>query len=245
MHFADNVESDILTIDRSNNPPKESFRKPAPIQAPVSQAPVSQTQPPTQEKKIVSEAGLPFDFRVLFIAETAAFAAIELDGEQQVASEGDLLFDTDVIVVGISNDHVVVKYNNSEFTLYPSTHPNAEHASTSRSRTQKDPLLMTAEEIGTQPRIISHVVRLIPTPYIADGVLADVGMNPKLFKQAGLQPDDVIKKINGKVVANAEQFAAFESEFHTYDTLVFEIERKGRRLTLYLDIPGDSPEFSR
>jgi type II secretory pathway component PulC len=86
---------------------------------------------------------------------------------------------------------------------------------------------------------------MIPTPYIADGQLIYPGLNPALFAQAGFQPDDVLKTINGKSVTIESELEEIKQEFVNADTLVFEVMRKGRIITLYMDIPSESLTLKR
>lgn len=240
VHFAETSESDVISWETDGDEKRTAYSDKertwdAHNLARTVSAPSSDNGIPP----------LPYDIQVQFIADSREFASVILDDNHQIASEGDVLFDTNATMFEITPSYIIVLHNRHEYRLFPLQKRRPAQAEKPVALSETDFTKMTAKEIGTRPRIIEHVVQLIPTPFIADGMIASAGMNPKLFKQAGLKTDDVIKKINGKVVANAEQFAEFERRFHTYDTLVFEIERKGRKMTLYLDIPGDSPEISR
>jgi len=105
-------------------------------------------------------------------------------------------------------------------------------------------LAMSAEDIGSRPRILEHLVTIIPTPYIADGVLTAPGINPTLFEQAGFKEDDVLKKVNGKSVTKPDELEEIKKQMLYASTLTFEVMRKGRIITLYLDIPSEALELT-
>lgn len=240
VHFAEKLESDVIAWEASRSEKHPTYSE--------RDLTWDANKRLGRMSEVVYDDGippLPYDIQLQFIADNGEFVSVILDDEQQIASEGDALFDTNMTVLEIADASIIVLYGTYEYRLLPLYRHRSTKAEKPAIHAEEDFTKMTAKDIGTQPKIIAHVVRLIPTPYIADGMIADEGVNPKLFQQAGLKADDVIKKINGKVVANAEQFDEFERQFHTYDTLVFEIERKGRKMTLYLDIPGDSLEISR
>lgn len=103
---------------------------------------------------------------------------------------------------------------------------------------------MTPEQIGTRPRIIQHLMRLTPTPFIADGMLASPGLNPALFEQAGLLEDDVVKQVNGLRVTIPSELDEIQRRLPQLSTLELLIERRGRTLTIILDIPSESLSIS-
>jgi type II secretory pathway component PulC len=106
-------------------------------------------------------------------------------------------------------------------------------------------LAMTPEEIGNRPQLLEHFVKLTPTPYIADGMLASPGISPTLFAQAGLEEDDVITSINGKSITVADEFSELKRTIRHADTLVINVIRRGRAITLYLDIPSEALTLRR
>ncbi|WP_395339942.1 hypothetical protein PN836_015680 [Ningiella sp. W23] len=194
-------------------------------------------------QSLSSTTGLPIRLKVVGIrSKNEPLALIESQGLVEEFMIGELLFNWPIQLIEISDSFVVVGYESEEYS-FNLIGPNL--LSKKNEELEPDPMQMTAQQIGTRPKIIEHIVTLIPTDFIADGMLASVGMNPQLFKQIGLQEDDVIKKINGKQITNQEDFAELQRTIQYADTLVFEIERKGRPLTLYLDIPSEELTISR
>jgi type II secretory pathway component PulC len=110
--------------------------------------------------------------------------------------------------------------------------------------TYSELIKMEADDIGTRPRIIEHLVTLTYTPFIADGQLVSPGLNPALFAQAGFKGDDVLKTINGKSVTVASELEEIQRELKMASTLEFVVMRRGKLVTLFLDIPSESLELT-
>lgn len=171
-------------------------------------------------------------------------ALVEYKGGLTEYELGNYVLDTNMRITNISNGSIIVEYNNQDFQI-DLTPPNLlapDYRKPSESMTQL--LNMTPQEIGARPRIIEHMLILTPTPYIADGQLVHPGLNPRLFKQAGFQEDDVLKTINGKSVTIEHELEAIKKELLDAHTLEFQVMRKGRLITLYLDIPSEALDVS-
>jgi general secretion pathway protein C len=171
-------------------------------------------------------------------------ALIEFRGGLTEYELGNYILDTDMRITRIANSNIVVEYNNQDFTI-DLTPPNLlapDFRKPSESRAKL--LNMTPKEIGARPRIIEHMLVLTPTPYIADGRLVHPGLNPDLFRQAGFQEDDVLKTINGKSVTIEHELEEIKKELLDAQTLTFQVMRKGRIITLYLDIPSEALDVS-
>jgi type II secretion system protein C len=153
--------------------------------------------------------------------------------------ESDTIDNTDIKVLKIKENTVDFIYEGKTLSV-SLTPPNllaTDYKETEKSYSEY--LAMTPEEIGSRPRVIEHIVTLTPTPYIADGKLASIGINPALFDQAGLQEDDVVKTINGKSITVESEFDELKQEIPQATTLTFLVMRRGRLITLYLDIPSE------
>jgi len=170
---------------------------------------------------------------------------IEYEGQLYTYMLEDMLLEEAIILKQIFDDKVTVEYQNNMYEI-PLTGSNLLLKKKTNDKEEYTTWLnMTPKEIGARPRIIEHLATLIPTPYIADGVIIEPGLNPELFEQAGFQADDVLKKINGKSVTLADEFAAIKEEIKTAHTLEFEVMRKGRMVTLYLDIPSETLKLTK
>ncbi|MFW8591771.1 hypothetical protein ACOI22_13270 [Glaciecola sp. 2405UD65-10] len=172
--------------------------------------------------------------------ETRSLALISFKGELYEYSLGDYILNTHMQLNAIQSNAIEVKFNDQIYII-ELTEPNLlKDKMPSEIKTREELLNMTPQEIGSRPRIIEHLAILIPTPFIADGVLVKPGLNPALFAQAGFQEDDVLKTINGKSVTVENEFELIKEELKMAHTLEFTVMRKGRMITLYLDIPSEA-----
>lgn len=192
----------------------------------------------TEQKKTDTQA-LPVSISLLGVSldRGKALCLLEVNGYLQEYHIGDLVDGYPIQVIEIKAKQVFLGYGNNTYTLYLSE-PNLLAKQTQKSR--ESLLKMEAQEIGSRPQLVEHFVSLTATPYIADGMLASPGLNPSLFEQAGLVEDDVIKTINGKSVTILEEFNELQRNMRHADTLIIIVMRKGRQITLYLDIPAEA-----
>lgn len=186
---------------------------------------------------------LPISFSVVGIRiqsrDLDALTLIQFDSELYEYTLNELMLNTDMRLIGIELEHIIIEFNATTH-LVKLTPPNLlDTATAKKEEYYTDMLAMTPKQIGSRPRIIEHMLNLIPTPYIADGMLIQPGINPVLFAKAGFQEDDLLKKINGKSVTIEAQMEAIKLELKTAQTLEFQVMRKGRLITLYLDIPSE------
>lgn len=159
--------------------------------------------------------------------------------------QNDFLLDSDMQLTAVYKSQIDVSYQGVVFTIELSPPNLLSPDFRNPAKTYSEFLDMTPDEIGSRPRILEHLVILTPTPYIADGQLIYPGLNPDLFAQAGFMDDDVLKTINGKSVTIESELNDIKQEITGAQTLVFEVMRKGRMITLYLDIPSESLEIKR
>lgn len=216
-------------------------------------ASVLQTDPKRNADPKINE--LPFKFLLVGVSDlqlnqepalkTDIKVLVQFENELYEHQLNDFLFNTDMQLVRISPEQISILF---EKDLYKKslTPPNLLSA---EFKDQEKPfselIQMTAKEISSRPRIIEHLVYLTATPYIADGKIVSPGLNPALFEQAGFKVDDVLKTINGKSVTVESEFDAIKKQLKTAQTLTFLVMRKGRLVTLYLDIPSETLELIR
>ena len=72
------------------------------------------------------------------------------------------------------------------------------------------------------------------------GYQVSPGIEPALFKSAGLKAGDVISQINGLDLTDMQQSQEALSELRNAQTLELTIIRDGSLTTLYLDLPSAS-----
>ena len=241
--FDDDLDAPISfqTQKRSAPPSKEKVytqNEQAPYQAPIANKNSS-------PNALAEEVTLPVKFLLKGIAladddRKDSIALIEHKGGLIEYELFAYLLNTDMQLTAIRSNEVDVEYESNTFTVKISP-PNMLAPTYRKSeKSYADMLEMTPKQIGTRPRIIEHLFILTPTPYIADGKLVNPGLNPDLFAKAGFKPDDVLKTVNGKSVTIEEEFEAIKKELLSAQMLTFTVMRKGRMITLYLDIPSEA-----
>ena len=198
---------------------------------------------------------LPFTFSVVGIAKAKELENYNNDKESLVLIQfenelfehqlHDFILNTDMQLVKIEAQQISIEYKDTIYII-ALTPPNilAEDFRTP-DKPYAELIEMTADEIGSRPRIMEHLIKLTPTPYIANGAIVSPGLNPSLFEQAGFKADDVLKSINGKSVTVESELEDIKKELKSAQTLTFLVMRKGRIVTLYLDIPSETLELSR
>jgi type II secretion system protein C len=192
-------------------------------------------------EKARNDPALPVFIKVIGI-DASTRCLLEFGGVAAEYEVGDMVFSMPIQVISIARTSVRLSYNGTVHVL-PLQLPNLLAKSSNDS--QIDPYKMSPEQIGTRPQILEHIVKLTESDFIAQGMIASIGMNPALFQQAGLQDDDVIQLINGYSVGKPAQMQELQSSVRYSDTIVFEVIRKGRRITLYLDIPSEALTISQ
>ena len=174
-----------------------------------------------------------------------SIALVSFKGELYEYSRGENILDANVMLAAIKENSIEVNFNQQLYTI-ELTEPNLLLVQSEQDiQSYEEMLNMTSQDIGTRPRIMEHLATLIPTPFIADGVLIKPGLNPALFEQAGFIEDDVLKTVNGKSVTVESEFELIKAELKTAQTLEFTVMRKGVIITLYLDIPSEALEISK
>jgi general secretion pathway protein C len=190
----------------------------------------------TQKRGAEHQTTLPIAIRLIGTQSSMPqIALIESDGIAKQFQIGDKVFSFDIELVDIASQHAIVAFNNTPFTIVL-IGPNLLNSEPEQSYQAFEN--MSVEEIGNRPRILEHVITFSASETSGKSAFASVGINPKLFAQAGLQEDDLIKSINDKDITDPEQLAQLQSLIPHADTLIFKVERDGRIITLYLDIPS-------
>ncbi|MGQ8366025.1 hypothetical protein [Glaciecola sp. 1036] len=194
-----------------------------------------------QPKAVTEEQGLPIAIRLMGINAQEQKGLFESGGQLDEYIVGDSMFGYDIEFNALDKETATLSYQNKSFILTL----NGDNLLIEEDQQSYEELLaMSPSEIGTRPKIVEHFVTLTETPYIADGMIVSPGINPELFKQAGLQPDDVLQTINGLSVTVEEDFKKIQRMMRNSNTLVLVVQRRGRQLTLYLDIPGEELSIS-
>jgi hypothetical protein len=152
----------------------------------------------------------------------------------------DFIANTEIQIIAINKLSINIEHENVIHTIALSSPNLLAEGYQEAEVSYAELLIMKPADIGTRPRIIEHLVTLIPTPYIADGQLISPGINPELFAQAGFKSDDLLKTINGQRVTVESERENIQENIKTAQTLIFTVMRRGRLITLYLDIPSET-----
>jgi general secretion pathway protein C len=97
------------------------------------------------------------------------------------------------------------------------------------------------QQIEKQPQTLSHYLRM--RPYSANGKLEGYrvypGSQPELFERSGLQPGDVITRINGIALdSGLGTMKAMAQLRHMQGTVQLNVRRHGQPVHLTLHLPG-------
>ena len=214
--------------------------------------PINKAQQNTSDSQ---PSQLPYVFNLVGISEQRSGQQSLAENERKILVQfenelfehtlNDYLLNTNMQLVDIRSQQISIRIDDTLYTKRLSP-PNLLSASFKiKEKSYSELMQMSPQEIGTRPRIIEHLFDLTSTPYIADGKLVGRGLNPKLFEQAGFHEDDVLKAINGKSVTIEAELETIKNELRLAQTLKFLVMRKGRLITLYLDIPSEALELVR
>lgn len=208
----------------------------------------SDTQVESVKKSATVDKVLPLEFDLVGIADITSneqSVLIKFENDLYNYEINDFVLNSTMQLVKISALQVEILFEQVIYTKNLNPPNLLSKSSQDQDKSYEELINMTAKEISSRPRIIEHLIALTPTPYIADGKLASPGLNPALFEQAGFKSDDLLKMINGKSVTIESEFDEIKKELKTAQTLEFLVMRKGRLITLYLDIPSETLELVR
>lgn len=191
--------------------------------------------------------------------ENAGTAIIENKGSQAVYGLGEKIEGTNATLQRVYTDRVIIKNGIRNETLMLD---GIDFEEANRRRAQQ---VQTASSASPSPRQQSNEVRQLSreaveattalrqrpasftdfisiSPKTNEGRLigyqVSPGIEPALFKSAGLKAGDVISQINGLDLTDMQQSQEALSELRNAQTLELTIIRDGSLTTLYLDLPS-------
>ena len=141
----------------------------------------------------------------------------------------------DVYVKRINKGSVILEFESRDYELLL-----GETNSLIEEQTQQRFNEMTAKEIGSRPRQLEHIVKTLPNLFNDGGKVIIPGMNPDLYSKVRFQEGDVLLEVNGFEIDDDEQLSDLQKEIRSAQTLSFKVNRAGRLITLYLDIPHEA-----
>jgi type II secretion system protein C len=196
-------------------------------------------KPDTAANIAVNIDGLPHSIQLLGLVfskvESESYAQLKT---QEIVSEfsvDDEINDTSVYIKRINKKSIVVEFESVDYELKLGQNNSLEEAQLLVEFAQ-----MSAKEIGSRPRQIEHIVTLLPNLFNDGGKLIIPGQNPALFNSARFKEGDVLLEVNGYNIDDETSFLELQQDVRTAQTLKFVVNRAGRRITLYLDIPSEA-----
>ena len=141
----------------------------------------------------------------------------------------------DVYVKRINKGSVILEFESRDYELLL-----GDTNSLIEEQTQQRFNEMTAKEIGSRPRQLEHIVKTLPNLFNDGGKVIIPGMNPDLYSKVRFQEGDVLLEVNGFEIDDDEQLSDLQKEIRSAQTLSFKVNRAGRLITLYLDIPHEA-----
>ena len=183
--------------------------------------------------------GLPYEIQLLGLVyskiERESYA--QLEAQEKIAEflVDDEINDTSIYIKRINKKSIVVEFESADYEI---------RLGRSNSLEQQQLLVefdqMTAEEIGSRPRKIEHIVTLLPNLFNDGGKIIIPGQNPDLFNSARFKEGDVLLEVNGFDIDDETSFGELQKHVRSAQTLKFVVNRAGQRITLYLDIPSEA-----
>jgi type II secretion system protein C len=183
--------------------------------------------------------GLPYKIQLLGLVyskiESESYAQLEAQEIVGNFSIDDEINDSSVYIKRINKKSIVVEFESADYEI---------RLGRSNSLQEQQLLVefdqMTAKEIGSRPRKIEHIVTLLPNLFNDGGKIIIPGQNPDLFNSARFKEGDVLLEVNGFNIDDEASFSELQKHVRTAQTLKFVVNRAGRRITLYLDIPSEA-----
>lgn len=183
--------------------------------------------------------GLPYKIQLLGIVyseiESESYAQLETQEIIGEFSVDDEINDSSVYIKRINKKSIVVEFESADYEFRLGRSNSLEEQQLLVEFDQ-----MTAKEIGSRPRKIEHIVTLLPNLFNDGGKIIIPGQNPDLFNSARFKEGDVLLEVNGFDIDDETSFGELQKHVRTAQTLKFVVNRAGRKITLYLDIPSEA-----
>jgi len=191
--------------------------------------------------------------------ENAGTAIIENKGSQAVYGIGEKIEGTNATLQRVYTDRVIIKNGVRNETLMldgidfeEANRRRAQQvqtASAASPRQQDNEVRQLSREaveattaLRQRPASFTDFISISPKTNEGQliGYQVSPGIEPALFKSAGLKAGDVISQINGLDLTDMQQSQEALSELRNAQTLELTIIRDGSLTTLYLDLPSAS-----
>ena len=182
---------------------------------------------------------LPFDIKLLGLvfSNVASKSYTQLNNAGNIAEfvVDEQVNDTAVYVKRINKASVILEFESVDYELRLGDSNSLEESQLIVEFEQ-----MSAKDIGSRPRTMQHIVTLLPNLFNDGGQLVIPGQNPALFSAARFKEGDVLLDVNGFDIDDERSFSELQQHIRQAQTLKFKVNRAGRQITLYLDIPSEA-----
>ncbi|MFT5879953.1 MAG: general secretion pathway protein C [Moritella sp.] len=173
-----------------------------------------------------------------------ALAIIENKGSQDTYGIDEEIGSTQATLKRVLQDRVLIEYRGKLETLMldgesftsggPENRPRA-----TQSGIEKTDLTHLRRDLLENPASITDYVRI--SPVRKDGKLSGYRVNPgkkrALFKEVGLQPNDLAVSLNGYDLTDTRQAMEIAKQLKDLTDMSLTVERNGQLHSIYLSLP--------
>ena len=190
-------------------------------------------------------------------AEQKGLAIIESSGNQETYSLGDKIKGTSASLKEVYADRIIItnggRYetlmlDGLKYTTQSEVNQQLQQAKTNQRNVQKvdrrnsefsDELANSRAELLADPSKITDFIAISPVQ--KDGEVAGYRLNPgkdaALFKQAGFQPSDLAKSINGFDLTDMGQALEVMAQLPELTEMSVMVEREGQLVEIMFSLP--------
>lgn len=169
---------------------------------------------------------------LLASTDPARAIAIMMKGNQQVSlGVGDNTPGGEAKIVAIFPDRLIVNYRGSNEAI-----PLFNDQPTGAKNSAMTPTQQLAQELRKQPQNILHYLNISPvmTNDKLSGYRLNPGKDPALFREAGLQENDLAIALNGLDLRDREQAQQALTQLPELSEITLTVERDGQKHDIYL-----------
>lgn len=169
---------------------------------------------------------------LLASTDPARAIAIMMKGNQQVSlGVGDNTPGGEAKIVAIFPDRLIVNYRGSNEAI-----PLFNDQPTGAKNSAMTPTQQLAQELRKQPQNILHYLNISPvmTNDKLSGYRLNPGKDPALFREAGLQENDLAIALNGLDLCDREQAQQALTQLPELSEITLTVERDGQKHDIYL-----------
>lgn len=173
-----------------------------------------------------------------------ALAIIENKGSQDTYGIDEEVGSTQAILKRVLPDRVLIEYRGKLETLMLDGESFTKGDSQNKPRArltgkEKTDLTHLRRDLLENPASITDYVRI--SPVRKDGKLSGYRVNPgkkrELFKEVGLQPNDLAVSLNGYDLTDTRQAMEIAKQLKELTEMSLTVERNGQLHSIYLSLP--------